>query len=96
MINEVERRFFVVSESELEALIISTADTVRASCNDEWRKLEKCEQLADKAEAACRARPFNRKTFAAICAEVDRQQKNGDFAGSFFEGMCKQLFGDEK
>lgn len=49
-------KYFVVSEDELETLIISTADTVRASCNDEWRKLEKCEQLADKAEAACRAR----------------------------------------
>lgn len=55
MTNKTER-WFVVSESELETLIISTADTVRASCNDEWRKLEKCEKLADKAEAACRAR----------------------------------------
>lgn len=52
----MSEKYYVVSESELETLIMSTADTVRASCNDEYRKLEKCEKLADQAEAACRAR----------------------------------------
>lgn len=84
-------KYYIASESDLltlrsEAYCAGFYDTGEQDDPD----------IVDKAEAACRARPFNRETFAAICTEVDRQQKNGDFAGSFFEGVCKQLFGDEK
>ena len=75
--SRMSEKYFVVSESELEALIISTADTVRASCNDEWRKLEKCEQLADEAEAACRAREVPEGTRFLDCFHTDAMEKLG-------------------
>lgn len=83
-------RYFVCSEAELAHLVMAAMDAAHSY------KLEEDHELLNDAKTACRARPFDRAAFAAICAEVDRQQKNGDFTGSFFEGICKRLFGDDE
>lgn len=49
-------KFYVVAESDLETLTMTTVDVIKAGYEDGLRKVKECIKLANKAQEACRVR----------------------------------------